>query len=232
MEYFSNSQFRNKTYLIFGGSSGIGLSIGKRLHSLGAKIIIAGRSAEKISQESGLGEGFLGKFIDFNSDSSIENFLNDLPSIDGGVVWSPGLLGTMGLFYQLPNSELSDQIKLGPQGFLLIMKTLVRKRILKKGSSVVVISAIASHVNPLASSNYNAGKAALTALAISYARELAQKKKGIRINVVSYGYIETKLVEGIDGINKNQKQSHTLLSIPPGDDIRVTGPVLYLLSAT
>ena len=76
MEYFSNSQFRNKTYLIFGGSSGIGLSTGKRLHSLGAKIIIAGRSAEKISQESGLGEGFLGKFIDFNSDSSIENFLN------------------------------------------------------------------------------------------------------------------------------------------------------------
>ena len=50
--------------------------------------------------------------------------------------------------------------------------------------------------------------------------------------MVSYGYIETKLVEGIDGINKNQKQSHTLLSIPPGDDIRVTGPVLYLLSAT
>ena len=40
MEYFSNSQFRNKTYLIFGGSSGIGYHW-EKITFFRAKIIIA-----------------------------------------------------------------------------------------------------------------------------------------------------------------------------------------------
>ena len=92
-------------------------------------------------------------------------------------------------------------------------------------SSVVVVSSAATCLSPLASSSYNSAKSALSSLATSYARELAYRKKNIRVNTVSFGYVKSNLVKQVNNIDEK-----TLLKIPYAEEASVNGPILFFLS--
>ena len=225
MNFLNNNDFKGKTYIVVGGSSGIGLSCSKRLLELEANVILASRNPlEKVKEISH--EKNLKTFsMDVTETESIKDFVLNLPSIDGGLVYSPGYLPSLALFYQQNEKEIEAQMAVGPMGFSKLMKILVKKKILQSKSSVVVVSSAATCLSPLASSSYNSAKSALSSLATSYARELAYRKKNIRVNTVSFGYVKSNLVKQVNNIDEK-----TLLKIPYAEEASVNGPILFFLS--
>lgn len=56
-KYTNTLVFKNKTFLVTGGSSGIGLSAATQLAALGAKVYITGRNADAIHKAAAEIEG-------------------------------------------------------------------------------------------------------------------------------------------------------------------------------
>ena len=226
MNFFKDySEFGNKNYLVVGGLSGIGLSVSKSISAHGGNVFVASRRAQDSSHndESNLNP----LYLDVTSEQSISKLTEEIPVLDGGLVYCPAFSSNLSLFYQEPDSVLENHFKVGPFGFKSLMKSLIKKRKLIRGSSVVIVGAIAECVNPLASSSYSSAKAALMSLGRSYAVDLGSKKKDIRVNNVSYGYIKG----GFSGaVAEEYMNSYCILEIPDTDDPSVWGPVLYLLS--
>jgi len=76
---------------------------------------------------------------------------------------------------------------------VLLVQNLLKKKKIKKGSSIVFISSIASILGVKGTSLYSASKAALNSYAKVLANELSPQK--IRVNVILPGIVKTELIE-------------------------------------
>jgi NAD(P)-dependent dehydrogenase (short-subunit alcohol dehydrogenase family) len=226
MEFFKDYRgFVGKNYLVVGGLSGIGLSVSRAISNYGGNVFAASRRASNPSNCTEIGLRCL--FLDVTNSESIQNVVESIPVLDGGLVYCPAFNSNLSLFYQEPDLILETHFRVGPFGFRNLIKPLIKKKKLCGGSSVVVIGAIAECNNPLASSSYSSSKSALMSLARSYALDLASKKKNIRVNSVSYGYVRGGLSAVV---MEDQMKNNCILEVPTPDQPSIWGPVLFLLS--
>lgn len=79
----NGNYFKDKTVLITGASSGIGLELAKQLHQHGAKLLLVARSQEKLQQEfskyTPSPHCIVGDLIDHQTIEKIEVFCHKQP---------------------------------------------------------------------------------------------------------------------------------------------------------
>jgi NADP-dependent 3-hydroxy acid dehydrogenase YdfG len=77
------NSFANKTILIVGGSSGIGLATGHRVAAAGGKPILAGRSRQNLDAAlTKLPVGALAEVLDFANPTSVMSLAERIGSVD------------------------------------------------------------------------------------------------------------------------------------------------------
>ena len=81
---------------------------------------------------------------------------------------------------------------------VLLTQSLLTKRKIALGASLVYVTSIADHATPNATAAYSGAKAALTAFVRTVALE--QVKQGIRANCVSPGHVETPMQDSLKGV--------------------------------
>jgi NAD(P)-dependent dehydrogenase (short-subunit alcohol dehydrogenase family) len=186
------SKLSGKVAIITGGTSGMGLDTAKLFLSEGAKVVITGRSQEKLDL---LQNTLVGDFLLVRADASI---LADSKKLIEKTVDSYGNIDIMflnaGIFRALPVGQLSENVfdeiyNINVKGPLFTVNEAMPY--LNEGGSVIFNTSVSNRKGMAGVSIYGSSKAALRSIVRTLATELASKN--IRVNAISPGPIETPI---------------------------------------
>ena len=223
-----------KRALVTGGTSGIGFETAKQFLEEGARVAITGVSPESIDQAKRL----LGsEVLVLRSDAAIvadqkamaasiaEHFGQlDVAFLNAGIaVWMPVEDWTEDAF----DRSFAVNVR-GP--YFLVQALLP---VFGNPASIVLNTSINAHVGAARSTVYAATKAALLSFARTMSGELLSR--GIRVNAVSPGPVETPLYDklGIPDAYREQVNKEIVASIPHGrfgKPVEVAKAVVHLAS--
>jgi len=221
----------NKTILVTGASSGIGKSIAIECSKLGAKVIITARSKEKLEQTLKAIAGAEHQLIIANltKQDEIENLVLQLPKLDG-LVQNAGISCKRELCSYLTTQNYHNTIAINLEAPIMLQKSILEKKLLKKESSVVFIASRAPFAPATGNAIYSASKGAIIAYAKVLALELAPRK--IRVNSICPAMVWTDLILSESSITKEEyeesEKKYPLKRYGKPEDIAYL--TIYLLS--
>lgn len=192
-------RFEGKVAVIIGGNSGIGLASAKAFALEGARVVISGRDPPTLrSAEQEIGRGALARRSDISNLKDIEILFAEVGERHGRI---DVLFVNAGVGAFLPIEAVTeadwDRIQdTNLKGvFFSVQKALP---LMSKGAAIVLTGSIGALKGIPTGSVYAASKAGLRALGRSFAAELVGR--GIRVNVVSPGPIETPIIRRTGGL--------------------------------
>ncbi|MDY4789567.1 MAG: SDR family oxidoreductase [Bacteroidales bacterium] len=219
----------NKRILVTGASSGIGANIAIECSKMGANIIITGRNNKGLEDTFNKLKGESNKMIiaDLKDSKDLENLVLEIDSLDG-------LVNNAGINKRVPCGFISEDDIDSVMGInftssVLLVKGLLSKRKIKKGSSIVFISSISVYRPAIGNALYAASKAAIDSYMRVLAIELSKKK--IRVNSIHPGMVWTPLVEKSQFDIEQYKENEKLYPLGRyGKPEDVAYAAIYLLS--
>ena len=220
-----------KTILVTGASSGIGQKTAIECSKLGAKLLIVGRNVERLQQTFSQleGEGHTQLVVELTNSEDVEQMVASLPVLDG-LVLCAGIGGMTKPLLFCDKERFSNVFEVNVFSTVELLRLLVKKKKMGKGSSVVIVSSIGGvRVYNPGNGVYGSSKSAINSLMKFCAVELAPKK--IRVNSVNPGMVHTKLIE--NGTISDEQQKLDIEKYPLkryGETIDVALGIIYLLS--
>ena len=196
--------FTNKTTLITGGSSGMGLETARCILRAGGNAVITGRTLSTLQEaRSSLvetDEGAVDRMMISQSDTSdldsVVKMLEDTKERFGGLDNLFANAG-IGIFKPLADFTVDDFDKLVSINFKGLFFTIQKAvPMMNDGGAILMTSSWTAHRGIAGAHLYSATKAALLSLARTLALDLAPRR--IRVNSISPGYIDTPIVQKIE----------------------------------
>lgn len=217
-----------KRILVTGASSGIGRQTAISCAEMGAQLVITGRNAERLAatHQALAGSGHLAVAADLTSSEDLSALVAQAGPIHG-VVHAAGISKLVPL-RMLKQAHLDEMFAHNTYAPLLLTKELLAKRKLQAGGSIVFVSAVASHIGPLASSAYSASKGALLGAMRSLGLEVA--KQGIRANCIAPGYVRTPMLDGLASGGVDTEEYANLAPLGMGEPQDVAHAAIFYLS--
>ncbi len=189
------SYFSNKTALIIGGTSGIGLATTNALLAEGATVHIVGRNPGKVADTVGL----MKHQFDITDAHDLQGLISTIDGLDN----LDYLVNASGIFDPKPFldhtiSDYDSYLDLN-RGFFFLTQAAARKMGTTNGGSIVNVGSMWARqaVKATPSSAYSMQKAGLHSLTQHLAMELAAS--GIRVNAVSPAVVVTPVYDGVFG---------------------------------
>jgi len=218
------------TALVVGGSRGIGRAIAARLARSGYDIWLTYRgnheAAREVSDEvTAMGRACTLVAFDVADHEQTREALaqaadENPPDV---VVFNAGIARDNLMVWMKPD-EWNDVLKTNLDGFYNVVNTVLFPMLREKRGRIIVISSTSGQIGRAGQVNYSASKAGLIGAAKALAREVG--RKGLLVNVVSPGVIETEMTEELP---KEQ-----ILNVIPlqrfGTAEEVAGAVAFLCS--
>ena len=228
------NRFTNKTILVTGGSSGIGLAAAQAYAAEGARVVITGRDQAALDQaRPSLGDRAIAIRNDAGSATSAKALAQALAEqgikldavfLNAGVAKFAPLDAVDEALWDL---TFDTNVK-GPYFQIQALAPL-----LNRGASIVINGSINAHLGMPSSSVYAASKAAVISLAKTLSAELLPA--GVRVNVVSPGPVETPIYGklGLDQATLEATAAQIQSQIPLGrfgKPAEIASTVLHLSS--
>lgn len=182
-----------KTILVTGSSSGIGRGIAIECSKMGAEVILNGRNVDRLNETLRMleGEGHQILSADISKQEEIDRLVAEVPSLDGCVLCA-GIPQVCPVKH-FKRNDIEDILSVNTVAPIMITSGLLKKKKIRKGSSVVLIESISGvYVGTKGDVSYNASKAALNGFLKGSALELAAQ--GIRINAINPGLVPTNIL--------------------------------------
>lgn len=184
--------FANKTVLVTGGNSGIGLAVAKQFFEQGAKVIITGRDQATLDEaKAQLGEDSIAWRSDAGDIPAVRSMAQALvrKDITLDAVFINAGVAKFALLGDVDEALWDQTFDVNAKGAYFTIQALAP--LLNRGASIVLNGSINAHIGMPTSSVYAASKAALISLAKTLSAELIDR--GVRVNVVSPGPVATPL---------------------------------------
>jgi len=190
------AQLENKTALVTGGSSGIGLAAARRFVAEGAHVFITGRRKEVLDAAAAeLGSGVTAVQGDISNLNDLDSLIEAIAQRGSGldVVFANAGGGSLATIGDITLEQVRETFGVNVIGTVFtVQKTLP---LLNDGASIVLSGSSSATNGTPGFSVYAATKAAIRSFGRTWAAELAGR--GIRVNTIIPGPTNTPGLSGL-----------------------------------
>ena len=195
----------NKSALVTGASAGIGKAIAKSLHSQGANVILHGTSEERLkSLKTELSGNTQYIVADLSSREGVLNLhkeaIEKFENID--ILVNNAGINRDNLLLRMKDQDWDSVINVNLTSIMVLCREVIRKMLKQRWGRIISISSIVGITGNLGQANYSASKSGIIGFSKSLAYEVASR--GITVNVVAPGFIETKMTDELTEDLKNK----------------------------
>jgi len=185
-----------KTAVITGGTSGMALATARLFVEEGAHVFITGRRREKLDEAvASIGRGVTGVQGDAANLADLDRLYEVVAKEKGGidVLFASAGTGEFAPIGEVTEEQFDRTFGLNVRGTLFTVQKALP--LFRDGGSIILNGSIAGSMGLPAFGVYSASKAALRAFVRAWLLDL--KGRGIRVNVLSPGTIDTPILEGV-----------------------------------
>jgi 3-oxoacyl-[acyl-carrier protein] reductase len=204
-----------KCALITGGSRGIGRAVCLKLAGMGYHVLVNFKSNEAEAQktlsqveekggsatllkfdvaERDAVAGVLGKWIETNSDHSIEVLVNNAGIKDDV------------LLMWMKDEQWDNVVGASLNGFFNVTRLVIQGMLIRRYGRIINIVSLSGLKGLPGQTNYSAAKGGVIAATKALAQEVG--KRNITVNAIAPGFIKTDMTEGLD-----EKQLKNLIPV-------------------
>jgi 3-oxoacyl-[acyl-carrier protein] reductase len=219
--------------LVTGASQGIGRACALELARAGATVALAARNEGKLADAVAEIEAAGGKAaafaLDISSEESIKTCAKSILDRFGKVeilVNNAGITRD-GLMLRMKRADWDDVLATNLTGAFLLTQALLSSMLKNRWGRIINITSVVGRTGQAGQVNYAASKAGMIGITRSMAREVASR--GITVNAVAPGYIETPMTAVLD----EKQRAAMMAAIPlgrPGTDQDIAQAVTFLAS--
>ena len=206
-------QLSGRTALITGASGGIGSAIAKNLTQQGAHVTLHGTRAGRLEElASEIGTNVSVVTANLSDREAVGGLVSEAAKATGAIdilVNNAGITRD-NLFMRMKDEEWDDVLEVNLTSSMLLCRSAIRAMMKARWGRIISISSIVGVTGNPGQTNYAASKAGMIGFSKSLAAEVASR--GITVNVVAPGFIETPMT---DELTDEQKQK-LLGNVPAG----------------
>jgi NAD(P)-dependent dehydrogenase (short-subunit alcohol dehydrogenase family) len=187
----------NKTAVVIGGTSGIGLTLARGLAQAGANVVPTGRREEQVrsaaEEVKAMGRRTLAQTCDVTDNASIERLLQSVRAEIGSVQILVNCAGRTKRrpTLEVPDAEWNEIMETNLTGTLRACRVFGRHMIEERYGRIINIGSLSSFVGLLEVAAYGASKSGVASLTKSLAVEWATS--GVCVNALVPGVLLTDL---------------------------------------
>ncbi|KAG0008215.1 hypothetical protein BGZ80_003689, partial [Entomortierella chlamydospora] len=207
------------SYIPAGGTRGIGLSTAKLFALNGSRVVILGRDQDRINHvlekelvpiSSSPSEGHMGFKCDVSRQVDIEHTIKEVSKIApvDHLVMSAGI-SRDSLLMAHSLQDMEEVINTNLMGTIWVNKAVAKGMMRRKKGAIINISSVVGVQGNIGQTIYSASKAAIIGFSKSLSRELGSR--GITVNVIAPGYIDTDMTSSISEDRKKDIIAKTSL---------------------
>ncbi|MFO7815095.1 MAG: 3-oxoacyl-[acyl-carrier-protein] reductase [Halanaerobiales bacterium] len=225
---------RDEVALVTGSSRGIGAATAIKLAEEGADLVINYNSDRESAEDTAEKVRELGRktlIVQGNvADSSdaknlIKSTIDEYGKID--ILVNNAGITKDGLLLRMKDKDFSNVLDVNLKGTFNCTKNAIRYMMKQRHGKIVNLSSVVGLMGNAGQANYAASKAGIVGFSKSVAKEVS--KRGINVNVVAPGYIDTEMTEELP----SQVKEDMLDNIPLnrfGEVEDVANVILFLVS--
>lgn len=223
---------KDKVIIISGAGSGIGRETAIRASRQGATIMMIDLSEDGLKETMAALEGdghdyYIADLTDFTSIAGIIKSIVDKKGMISGLVHCAGISSRKPLNV-LSKDGFSKVMDVNFYSFVELVKQCVKRKHIKDGASIVVMSSISSIRGYKAKTEYCVSKAAVDAFVRCMALELADRR--IRINSVMAAAVNTPMAQRARETNAAVGASSFEAPLGITEPYEVANTIVFLLS--
>jgi 3-oxoacyl-[acyl-carrier protein] reductase len=196
-----------KRALVTGGARGIGRAIALELAAAGAEVLVSDlpgtEEAEAVAKEVG-GAALYG---DVSSAADAAKLIEQAGELD--ILVNNAGITRDGLLMRMSDEDWQSVIAVNLSSAFFMSRAVLRGMMKRRSGSIVNLSSVVGLHGNLGQTNYSASKAGIIGFTKSLAREVGSR--GLRVNAIAPGYIETRLTDVIPGEIKQAMLKSTAL---------------------
>lgn len=227
------ANLQGRIALVTGASQGIGRACALELARAGATVALAARNEAKVAEAAAEIEAAGGKAavfaLDVASEDSIKSgakaVLEKLGKVE--ILVNNAGITRDGLVLRMKRPDWDDVLGTNLTGAFLLTQALLSQMLRNRWGRIVNITSVVGRTGQAGQVNYAASKAGMIGMTRALAREVGSR--GITVNAVAPGYIETPMTAVLD-----QKQREAMLAGIPlgraGTDAEIAQCVAFLAS--
>ena len=220
----------NKPALITGASGGIGAAIARALHAQGAIVALSGTRRDALDTLAAeLGERAHVCPADLREAGAADALISAAEAAAGplAILVNNAGLTRDGLALRMKDEDWAAVLDVDLSAPFRLARAALRGMLRRRAGRIVQISSVVGSTGNAGQANYAAAKAGLVGMSKALAQEVASR--GVTINVIAPGFIDTAMTERLGEAQK----ARLLESIPLGRMGRpedVAAATVYLAS--
>jgi 3-oxoacyl-[acyl-carrier protein] reductase len=189
-------ELSNKNVFITGSTRGIGLAIAHKFASLGANVVLNGRSAiseELLAQFADYGVKVVGISGDVSDNADAKRMVDAAVAALGSVdilVNNAGITKD-GMALRMSEEDFDAVLKINLTGTFNMTQAVLKPMTKARAGAIINLSSVVGLTGNAGQANYAASKAGVIGFSKSIAREVAARN--VRVNVIAPGFIESDM---------------------------------------
>ena len=195
-----------KTALVTGASGGIGGAIARALHVQGAQIVLSGtREAALESLASDLGERVTCVACDLADSAAVDSLVSRAEAAAGSelsiLVANAGITRD-GLLLRMKDDDWASVLRVNLESYFRLSRAVLRGMMKRRAGRIIGITSVVGVTGNPGQTSYAASKAGMIGFSKALAQEVASR--GITVNCVAPGFIESPMTDALNEAQKTQ----------------------------
>jgi 3-oxoacyl-[acyl-carrier protein] reductase len=221
-----------KTALVTGATGGIGAAIAKALHAQGAHVVLSGtRETVLQARAAELGARTSAVVANLSDPAAVDGLIEAAEAAAGApidiLVANAGITKD-GLLLRMKDDDWAEVIKINLESYFRLSRAACKGMMRRRNGRIIGITSIVGVMGNPGQANYAASKAGMIGLSKALAQEVATR--GITVNCVAPGMIESPMTDGLTDAQKAQIMG-TIPTARLGTGDEVAAACVYLASA-